>query len=210
MRPLPPLLVIAAATNSACHAEPKPKAPDPAWAGFEPERPSRDGQEASGREDANREPERELPLEIPVDPRRGPPDSYVEVVSPNWAQAGVGLFVFGVSYAPLAFASSHLGGNAWTMQVPIVGPFLQIGETIEHFRDGGPGLGLVGVAAVGLYFVGLVGVAGAQTAGVIVLIDGLVAREKRWIRSDFALVESKGWTLHADFRGDSLALSGTF
>lgn len=196
--------------TAACASPPPPKPPERDWSGFEPETALADGADAPETDGGAEAPALEGPREIPVVPNRAPPYPYVEVTSPNWEQFGVGLLAFGLSYTPGALLASHLEGNAWTMQIPVAGPFLQLGASIDHVSRNGVEFGAIGVGSVGLYFVGLVALGTVQAGGLVLAVHGLVTRERRWLRSDFALVESDALSVRAAFLGDSLTLTGRF
>jgi hypothetical protein len=191
---------LGAATSalSACHPPPAEHPGTANWSPLE-EKP----------ETADRP--QQPPQQIPVVRWQDPPPGYVEIRGPNWAYVAIGLGVFAGVYAPPALISANLEGNAWTMQVPFVGPLMQMGAAVEHFQDqGGPGGGTFGYIGVGYYFVFLAALTTGQVGGVLLSTVGLFQQQPRWVRREHSLIDAPRLGMKLRFTGSAIQLSGQF
>lgn len=150
------------------------------------------------------------PREIGVVRHEKPPAGYTEVHrKPNWTMVAVGYSVALVTYGAPALVASQLEGNAWTMTVPVIGPILQMGATVEHFQEQGC-CDLLQAFGVAYYFIFLGVLSIGQGGGLALGTVGLFTKEKRWIRSDLALVQTPSLDLRLRLSGSGLQLNGSF
>jgi|GEM_PF-3796116 len=150
------------------------------------------------------------PRTIPVVRHQSPPPGYTEITTPHWTNVALGVAFFTLAYAPPALASTAMGGNAWTMQVPFVGPLMQMGATVDHYSAQGgisdPGT-FIGVT---LYFVLLETLSLVQMGGVVLTTVGLFQKQPHWVRTEVALVRTPQLGMKLRFTGSALQLSGQF
>jgi len=221
------LVLLAACLLVGCHTAPPQDASakdEIDWGHFDPE-----AEEKKAAERAKREAQAQAVADgearrrsLPTGPRsmrvrRGhePPPGYTEVMRPNWVLFGVGVGMFAVSYGLPALTAARLvqepDNNAWTMLVPVAGPILQIGYMVDHFsRNGGPGLGLIGYAAVGTSFMGLAALSVLQLGGIVLPVLAFTEKKPLWLRSDLALVNTPRLGANLRFTGTSLEVVGRF
>ena len=190
------------------------------WGHFDPEAEQRKA-EAAAKAEAEEEARRRRalpkpPATTPIVRGQKPPPGYTEVQRPDWILFWTGIGLIGLSYAlPAAAVHSTVqnneDSNAWTMQVPVVGPLLQIGYAVDHFsKQGGPGGGLFGYIGVGYYFVALAALSGLQLGGFVLPVLAFTEKKPVWVRSDLALVKAQRVGAQLRFTGSSLEVVGRF
>ncbi len=156
------------------------------------------------------EPTAPLPRTIPVVRNQAPPSGYTEVITPHWTNVALGVAFFTLAYAPPALASTAMGGNAWTMQVPFVGPLLQMGATVDHYKAQG-GISDAGTfIGVTMYFVLLETLSLVQVGGVVLTTVGLFQKQPHWVRTQGALVDTPSFGMKLRLTGDAIQLNGYF
>jgi hypothetical protein len=207
-----------------CHAAPAHDASTQEnaidWGHFDPEA---EQAKADARAKVEAEEEARRQRALPQPPRttpivRGqkPPPGYTEVKRPDWILFWTGVGLIGLSYVlPAAAVHSTVqnneDSNAWTMQVPVIGPILQIGYTVDHYsKIGGPGFGLMGYVAVGYYFVALAALSGIQLGGFVLPVLAFTEKQPVWVRSDLALLKAPRVSSRLRFTGSALEVVGRF
>lgn len=197
------------------------------WGHFDPEAEQRKAEakakdEARAKAEAAEEETRRQralpkpPATTPIVSGQKPPPGYSEVQRPDWILFWTGVGLIGLSYVlPAAAVHSTVqnneNSNAWTMQVPVVGPLLQIGYSVDHFsKQGGPGGGLLGYIGVGYYFALLTVLSGVQLGGFVLPVLAFTEKKPVWVRSDLARVKAPQPGAQLRFTGSSLEVVGRF
>jgi hypothetical protein len=167
--------------------------------------------EAEAKAEAQRRRSTPSPLRTtPVVRGHEPPFGYTEVMRPDWALFGVGVGLFTLGYALPALAVTQSGGNAWTMQVPLIGPLLQIGYAIDTFIHEGMSPYMFGPLGAGLFGVALVTLSAVQVSGVVASIVAFTEKKPVWVRSDLAIVKAPRIGAQLRFTGSALEVVGRF
>lgn len=144
-------------------------------------------------------------------PNREPPPGYSEVMRPDWFDVGAGITIFTASYLPPALIATQAGGTAWTMQVPLVGPLIQLGYTVEFMVNvENPAYGNMTYIGLSGLCVLLAALSVVQTSGVVLATLGFTQQKPVWLRNDLALVDQRTFAMRLRFSGSALELKGRF